>query len=116
MRESTLQNTFEAAVLTTQYPRTLISITVQEMQDSGGVSCKYFYHTIYAIKLSDSDDLNSQFFFYPFKLLACAINAGCLALMNSGLSMKFLVAAVHCMINADGEIILDPDEKQLKVK
>ncbi|KAE8745143.1 hypothetical protein FOCC_FOCC008209 [Frankliniella occidentalis] len=81
--ETTLQNTFEAAVLTSQYPRTLISISVQEMQDSGG-------------------------------LLACAINAGCLALMNSGLSMKFLVAAVHCMINKTGEVILDPDNKQLK--
>lgn len=83
MTENTLQNTLEAAILTTQYPRTQISISVQEMQDSGG-------------------------------LLACAINAGCLALMNTGLSMKFLIAAIHCMVSNDGEVILDPNEKQLK--
>ncbi|XP_034238336.1 exosome complex component RRP46 [Thrips palmi] len=83
MSESTLQHTFEAAILTTAHPRTLITISIQEMQDSGG-------------------------------LLACAINAGCLAIMNSGLPMRFLVAAVNCMIHENGDIILDPDEKQLK--
>lgn len=50
-----------------------------------------------------------------FQLLACAINAGCLAIMNSGLSMRFLVAAVHCMLDKEDVILLDPDEKQSKV-
>lgn len=48
-----------------------------------------------------------------FQLIACAINASCLALLNSGLSMKFLLAAVHCIVSADGEdLILDPDHRQ----
>ncbi|XP_063235570.1 exosome complex component RRP46 [Bacillus rossius redtenbacheri] len=47
-------------------------------------------------------------------LLSCALNAGCLALINSGISMKFLIAAVNCMINKDDAVILDPDNKQLK--
>nr|CAD7570221.1 unnamed protein product [Timema californicum] len=46
-------------------------------------------------------------------LLACAVNAACLALINSGISMKFLVAAVSCMIDQQDNIILDPDNKQL---
>ncbi|XP_057338113.1 exosome complex component RRP46 [Microplitis mediator] len=48
-------------------------------------------------------------------LLACAINASCIALINSNLSMKFTIAAVNCMIDEDSkEIIVDPDEIQLQ--
>ncbi|XP_011878170.1 PREDICTED: exosome complex component RRP46 [Vollenhovia emeryi] len=48
-------------------------------------------------------------------LLACAINAACLALINSGLSMKYTVAAVNCMMEKEtGEIIINPDGSQLK--
>lgn len=43
-------------------------------------------------------------------ILACAINASCLALINASICMKYTVAAVSCMINKDSnEIILDPD-------
>nr|XP_019558608.2 exosome complex component RRP46 [Aedes albopictus] len=48
-------------------------------------------------------------------LVACAINAVCLALMNSGIEMRYLVAAVHCVLREeDGEIVLDPDALQSK--
>ncbi|XP_012275797.1 exosome complex component RRP46 [Orussus abietinus] len=48
-------------------------------------------------------------------LLACTLNAACLALINSGLSMKFMIAAVTSMIKRDsGIIILDPDNLQLQ--
>ncbi|XP_055616065.1 exosome complex component RRP46 [Toxorhynchites rutilus septentrionalis] len=47
-------------------------------------------------------------------LVACTINAVCLALMNSGIEMKHLVAAVHCVIDEKGHITLDPDELQSK--
>ncbi|XP_043679404.1 exosome complex component RRP46 [Vespula pensylvanica] len=48
-------------------------------------------------------------------LLACTINSACLALINSGISMKFTVAAVTCMIEKDSKkIILDPDNIQLQ--
>lgn len=36
--------------------------------------------------------------------------------MNSGLPMKFLFASVCCVIDQNGEIIVDPDAKQLKVR
>lgn len=49
------------------------------------------------------------------QLLACSINCACLALMNAGIPLKYLFAAVSCMITHDNEIILDPDSKQLKV-
>jgi hypothetical protein len=48
--------------------------------------------------------------------LACAVNSACLALMNSGNAMKFLVAAVSCMIDHEDKTIIDPDSKQLKVR
>ncbi|XP_014477601.1 PREDICTED: exosome complex component RRP46 [Dinoponera quadriceps] len=48
-------------------------------------------------------------------LLACAINASCLALMNAGLPMKFVIAAVSCMIEKETEkTIVDPDNIQLQ--
>ncbi|KAK0164263.1 hypothetical protein PV328_002909 [Microctonus aethiopoides] len=48
-------------------------------------------------------------------LLACAINACCLALINSSLPMKYTIAAVNCMIHKDSnEIIIDPDRLQLE--
>lgn len=51
-----------------------------------------------------------------FQLLACAINASCLALINSGLSMKCTIAAVSCMLDKEtGKLIIDPDNLQLKV-
>ncbi|KAF4519375.1 hypothetical protein B566_EDAN008683 [Ephemera danica] len=46
--------------------------------------------------------------------LACAINASCLALMNSGVSMKFLYAAVSCSILPDETIVLDQDNTKVK--
>lgn len=51
-----------------------------------------------------------------FQLLACAVNSACLALMNSGIAMKFLVAAVSCMIDHEDKTLIDPDSKQLKVR
>lgn len=47
-----------------------------------------------------------------FQLIACAINAACLALMNSGMSMKMTLAGVHCIIDENGELILDPDQSR----
>lgn len=38
------------------------------------------------------------------------MNAVCLALLSSGLSMKMLLAAVHCVINEEGDLLLDPDQ------
>jgi ribonuclease PH len=36
--------------------------------------------------------------------------------MNSGIAMKFLVAAVSCMIDHEDKTLIDPDSKQLKVR
>ncbi|XP_015589164.1 exosome complex component RRP46 [Cephus cinctus] len=48
-------------------------------------------------------------------LLACTVNAACLALINSGLSMKFMIGAVNCMIEKDSQkLILDPDTTQIQ--
>lgn len=46
-------------------------------------------------------------------LLSCCVNAACMALMNSGVSMKFLVAAVSCMIDEEDQVKLDPSNKEL---
>ncbi|XP_055523482.1 exosome complex component RRP46 [Wyeomyia smithii] len=47
-------------------------------------------------------------------LIACAINAVCLALVNSGIEMQYLVGAVHSVLDADGRIWLDPSDLQAK--
>lgn len=46
------------------------------------------------------------------QLIACAINAACLALMNSGMSMKMLLAGVHCILDENSELVLDPDQSR----
>ncbi|KAL6432470.1 hypothetical protein ACFW04_006809 [Cataglyphis niger] len=64
-------------------------------------------NTMVCINLQEMQDFGG--------LLACAINASCLALINSGLSMKYTIAAVSCMIEKEtGKIIIDPDSTQLK--
>ncbi|XP_050420963.1 exosome complex component RRP46 [Adelges cooleyi] len=47
-------------------------------------------------------------------LLSASLNASCLALMNSGIAMHHLFAAVSCSITDDEEIILNPDKSQIK--
>lgn len=76
-KEKIIRNLCETAILSTIYPRTAISVQVQEMDDNGGI-------------------------------FACAVNSVNLALVNSGLEMKFLIAAVHCALDFDGILHLDP--------
>ncbi|XP_017471256.1 PREDICTED: exosome complex component RRP46 [Rhagoletis zephyria] len=42
-------------------------------------------------------------------LEACAINGACLALLIGGVPMKFTIAAVHCIVDKDDKVVLDPD-------
>lgn len=42
--------------------------------------------------------------------MACAVNASCLALLNSGISMNALVAGIHCVLMPDNKLVLDPDQ------
>ena len=44
-------------------------------------------------------------------LLACCINASCLALMNAGLALKCMVAAVRCVVTEDGRLLVDPSRQ-----
>lgn len=54
-------------------------------------------------------------FSFPFQLLACTINAACIALVNASIPMKYTVAAVACMIDREsGDLLLDPEEPQLQ--
>ncbi|CAH1400987.1 unnamed protein product [Nezara viridula] len=43
-------------------------------------------------------------------MLAAAINAACLAVINSGLEMSCLVAAVTCAVDGGNNFIIDPDK------
>lgn len=43
---------------------------------------------------------------------ACAVNSACLAMLIGGLPLKYSFAAVHCIINEQGEYILDPDQSE----
>ena len=48
------------------------------------------------------------FVYFFFKLMAASMNAACLALMDSGLPLQCLVAAITCLVDKNDEIILDP--------
>lgn len=80
--ERIIRNTCETVILTALHPRTLITIVIQEMHNSGSY-------------------------------LACCINAACLALLDSGVPMKYTTAAVSCMLDKDSDaLIVDPSKKQ----
>ncbi|KMZ04415.1 exosome complex component RRP46 [Drosophila simulans] len=43
---------------------------------------------------------------------ACAVNCACLAMLIGGLPLKYSFAAVHAIINEQGEYVLDPDQSE----
>ncbi|CAN8014155.1 unnamed protein product, partial [Ixodes persulcatus] len=49
-------------------------------------------------------------------LLACCINAACLAAVDAAIAMKCQVAAVSAAITHTGIIVLDPNKKQEEVR
>ncbi|XP_072346289.1 exosome complex component RRP46-like isoform X2 [Scyliorhinus torazame] len=44
-------------------------------------------------------------------LLSCCLNAACMALMDAGLPMRSVFCGVTCVIDSNGEILLDPTTK-----
>ncbi|XP_032521440.1 exosome complex component RRP46 [Danaus plexippus] len=82
-KENVIRQTCETAILGCLYPRTGITITIQELEDYGG-------------------------------LLSCAINCACLALLNSGISLHHVVAAVSCIVDETGNIVLEPSYQQVQ--
>ncbi|XP_071962985.1 exosome complex component RRP46-like [Antedon mediterranea] len=47
-------------------------------------------------------------------LLSCCINAACLALMDAGVPMKYLICSITSALDKEGTVILDPTDKQCK--
>ena len=47
--------------------------------------------------------------------MAASVNAACLALMDSGLPLQCLVAAVTCLVDNNDKIILDPSLQVVNV-
>ena len=39
-----------------------------------------------------------------------------MALLDAGVPMKYLIASVTCILDKDGQLLLDPTEKQARVR
>ncbi|POM58994.1 Exoribonuclease, phosphorolytic 1 domain containing hypothetical protein [Phytophthora palmivora] len=93
--EQIIRETFTPVVLTENFPRAVISIVVQVIEDNGSISSQLFllHH-----------------------LLAVAINAVSLALMDAGVPMVSVVTATSCSIFADGNLYLDPTSAEEEVE
>ncbi|XP_022441290.1 exosome complex component RRP46 isoform X2 [Delphinapterus leucas] len=50
----------------------------------------------------------------PEQLLACCLNAACMALVDAGVPMRALFCGVTCALDSDGTLLLDPTAKQEK--
>ncbi|XP_076258556.1 exosome complex component Rrp46 [Rhynchophorus ferrugineus] len=50
------------------------------------------------------------------QLLSCAINAACMACLDSGIDMKFLFGSVSCFLMNDGELSLIPPVNESSIK
>lgn len=110
LTEMYIKETCEAAIIVTFHPATAICINIQELEDSGGVWFTFPYCSTRMLEILVGK------YNLMFQLLACTINATCLALINAAVPMKFTIAAVSCMIERNtGNIILDPDSIQLQV-
>ncbi|XP_017139570.2 exosome complex component RRP46 [Drosophila miranda] len=81
IREAAVRGVLELALLSEAYPRSKMSLQIQELEDRGSID-------------------------------ACALNSACLAMLIGGLPLKCSFAAVHCIINEQGEYILDPDQRE----
>ncbi|KAI9987819.1 hypothetical protein PInf_023863 [Phytophthora infestans] len=83
--EQIIRQTFAPVVLTDSFPRAVISIVVQVIEDNGSISFPLF-----------------------LIIAALAINAVSLALMDAGVPMLSVVTATSCSIFDDGNLYLDP--------
>nr|XP_040134859.1 exosome complex component RRP46 isoform X1 [Ictidomys tridecemlineatus] len=84
-RERLIRNTCEAVVLGALHPRTSITVVLQVVSDAGSA-----------------------------QLLACCLNAACMALVDAGVPMRALFCGVTCALDSDGTLVLDPTAKQEK--
>ncbi|XP_053613466.1 exosome complex component RRP46 [Plodia interpunctella] len=80
-KENVIKQTCETAILGSLYPRTAITVTIQELEDYGG-------------------------------LLSCSLNCVCLALLNAGVSLRYVFAAVSVALDDAGALLLDPSGRQ----
>ncbi|GAB5582003.1 transmembrane protein 91 isoform X1 [Prionailurus iriomotensis] len=48
-------------------------------------------------------------------LLACCLNAACMALVDAGVPMRALFCGVTCALDSEGTLVLDPTAKQEKI-
>jgi len=96
LKEEVIRNSIEASIIGSLYPRTAINIIIQEVQGNGSTGGS---------------------------ILAASINAACLALLDGGLPMTSMFAAVSCACivkedqdDTDGgdalELIIDPTDEQ----
>lgn len=99
IREAAIRDVLELALLTEAYPRAKMSVQLQELEDRGSVSHWQLMKGI----LTESISLQID---------ACALNAACLAMLIGGLPLKYSFAAVHCIINEQGDFVLDPEQSE----
>ncbi|KAG9348374.1 hypothetical protein JZ751_002109 [Albula glossodonta] len=101
-REQCVRETCEAALLSSLHPRSSLSLVLQVVHDDGSVS--------FTIAHGGCSSLSSP------QLLACCLNAACMALMDAGLPMGCLFCGVTCAIDQEGQIITDPSAQQEKLQ
>lgn len=99
IREAAIRDVLELALLTEAYPRAKMSVQLQELEDRGSVSHWQLLQGILTKSISLQID-------------ACALNAACLAMLIGGLPLKYSFAAVHCIINEQGDFVLDPEQSE----
>ncbi|KAE9002465.1 hypothetical protein PR001_g18247 [Phytophthora rubi] len=91
--EQIIRETFTPVMVTDSFPRAVISIVVQVIEDNGSISFPLIFCAC-------------------VHLLAVAINAVSLALMDAGVPMLSVVTATSCGTFQDGNLYLDPSSTE----
>ncbi|XP_033286792.1 exosome complex component RRP46 isoform X2 [Orcinus orca] len=123
-RERLIRNTCEAVVLGALHPRTSITVVLQVVSDAGSVSfpprppppgSPPESKACASDLISDPElGFEAQHRGSPEQLLACCLNAACMALVDAGVPMRALFCGVTCALDSDGTLLLDPTAKQEK--
>ena len=99
--ELKIKEALDSVVLSHQHPRSAISVTIQVLHDDGAVRVDIrliTYHNTVIVR----------------QLLACAVNAATLALIDAGVPMKAVVAAASVAVLPDLGLVLDPTHAEEK--
>nr|CCA16947.1 conserved hypothetical protein [Albugo laibachii Nc14] len=104
--ELIVRRLYEPIIQRQEFPRTVISIVIQIIEDAGSISSLLTSHTI---GFGSCVEFLDRLCLY---LVSAVINAVTMALMDAEIAMLGVVTSTTCCLTEDGSVLLDPSQKE----